>query len=219
MKVKNLKSYDIYEKTHIKENMMSLAKNSNIAEFDKSDENLEDIKEEEECESCEDNNKVLGTETEKKVELPVIAHVEIATEIEIPTSNTEVLPQTLPISEPTNIDGFNPNQNTNGFPQQETGESIADTSKIFSVVRIMTQNGEKIGMCYTDEVGEYGIPVHSNIDFNVACDLVKSECLSSGTSEFSSENDKIIGHIPSFMITKKSKSLGDVRSNTSYIPK
>ena len=79
----------------------------------------------------------------------------------------------------------------------------------------MTQNGEKIGMCYTSEVGEYGKDIHNDLDFVSACDLVKSCACECQLGEFSSENDKIIGLIPSFMISKKNKLGG----STSYIPK
>ncbi len=220
MKVKNLKSYNSYKELHIKENM---------AKFDASDENLEEIKEDSEeiesidepCETCNQEEKVgLGTEEEKKVDnLPVIAHVEIATEVEIPVKTVDTLPETLPISEPINTLGFNPNQNTDGFNPSEQAVLTDDASalKLFSIVRIMTQNGEKIGMCYTEEVGDYGTPIHNNIDFNSACALVKQTCTECGVEEFRSDLDKIIGNIPTFMIPKKTKGLGNT-GTTSYIP-
>ena len=151
MKSKILKSYNSYKEQHIKENMMSLANTSNVPKFDESDENLEDIKEDsEEVDGILPNDSEtpkigLGTEEEKKIDVlakpVVIAHVEIETEI------TTDLPETLPISEPVNTDGFNPNQNTEGFPTVSNASINMDSPKLFSIVKIMTQNGEKIGLC------------------------------------------------------------------------
>lgn len=82
--------------------------------------------------------------------------------------------------------------------------------KIFSIVKLMTQNGEKVAMCYSEDVSNYGTPIHQNLDFKTACDMVKNHCLETGCEEFKTESDNIIGQIPSFMIQKKTDS------NTSY---
>lgn len=223
MSRKFFKSYEKYKKEHIKENVMSLANTSEVQNFEDSDKNLEDIKENEEeventdnteeCTTCQDHSG-LGTEEEKKVELPaestipVIGHIAIATEIELPISEPETT-ETLPISEPI-INSFNPNMDNtvNTTPVNMD----MDSPKTFSIVKIMTQNGEKIGMCYTDDVAEYGIPLHNNIDFNTCCELIKKCCSEHCIDEFKSDTDNIVGAIPSFMIPKK-KSIG-----TSYKP-
>lgn len=193
MKGKILKSYQVFEKEHIKENMMSLSNNSTVPSFHSSDENLKDI---EECEECEQLSMALGTEEEKKIDMPIIAHVEIAQEIEIPINVVD----TTITQVDNSVVGFDPAAIANKEPL-----------KIFSIVKMMTHNGEKIGMCYTKDVGEYGTPIHNDIDFNAACELVKVCCSECGLGEFSNENDTIIGAIPSFMVSKK--------GNTSYIPK
>lgn len=82
--------------------------------------------------------------------------------------------------------------------------------KIFSIVKLMTQNGEKVAMCYSEDVSNYGTPIHQNLDFKTACDMVKNHCSETGCDEFKNESDNIIGQIPSFMIQKKTDS------NTSY---
>jgi hypothetical protein len=216
MKKSNLKSYDSYKEQHIKENFLTTYT---------PDENLEDIKdnedeeevessEEEGCEECETAPAVpmaLGTEEEKQIETPepIIAHVEVQTEIEAePATTTAIETPTAPVEE------IAPQINNQFNPAEPTMQ--ADLApKIFSIVRIMTQNGEKIGMCYTEEVGEYGTPIHNNIDFKSACDLVKQCCLEGGVEEFRNDFDTIIGTIPSFMIPKKNKGgLG----STSYKP-
>jgi hypothetical protein len=224
MKKSNLKSYNSYKEQHVKENFLS-SYNPN--------ENLEDIKENDEvvetsehgencdCEECSpkhDENCVcpecsateplaLGTEEEKKIDAPVIAHVEIQTELEIE-------PATPAIELPTPAICPEPPQINNQFNPAESGIQADLAPKIFSIVRIMTQNGEKIGMCYTEEVGEYGTPIHNNIDFKSACELVKQCCSECGVDEYRNDFDTIIGTIPSFMIPKKNKGLG----NTSYRP-
>ncbi len=230
MKSKFLKSYNSYKGIHMKENVASLGTTSNIASFDKYDEHLEDIKEDSEevetstpdvpCDSCQKEGEQIGigigTEEEKKVETlpaPVIGQITVATEIEIPTDVIADLPQSLPISEPTNTTLFNPNQNVEGFTQTAPTPVNTDSQKLFSIVKIMTQNGEKIGMCYTEDVGEYGTPIHNNIDFNAGCELVKQCCSEHSVDEFKSDVDTIVGMIPSFMIPKKNKGLG-----TSYRP-
>lgn len=84
--------------------------------------------------------------------------------------------------------------------------SYDNLPKNFSVVKMMTNNGEKIGMCYTEDVSEYGIPLQNNLDFHSACELVPTLASEEGLIIFDNINDKIIGHIPVFMIGKKSKS-------------
>lgn len=227
MKSKFLKSYNSYKETHIKEN----ASAPQVADFNDSDENLEDIIEDSEevesstteapCDTCQDEDEKeqtgIGTEEEKKVDtLPaVIGQVTVATEIDIPVDAITDLPQNLPISEPANASMFDPNQTTDGFTPSVAALPPVDMNspKLFSIVKIMTQNGEKIGMCYTEDVGEYGTPIHNNIDFNSGCELVKQCCSEHGVDEFKNDVDTIVGLIPSFMIPKKNKGLG-----TSYRP-
>ena len=79
-----------------------------------------------------------------------------------------------------------------------------------------TPNGEKIGMCYTEDVGDYGTPIHNNIDYTSACDLVKQCCSEHSVDEFRNDTDTIMGSIPTFMIPKK--KLGNTGSSTSYRP-
>ncbi len=215
MKNKFFKSYDNFKK--VSENVMSLSNSSEIQNFNESDKNLEDIKENdeevkssfdvEECESCQDKIG-LGEDSEKKVELPsdtvmpVIGHIMIATELEVSKD------ETLPISEPINTNSFNPSQDINIL---ETPSN--NIPKLFSIVKIMTQNGEKIGMCYTDDVDEYGTPLHNNIDFSSCCELIKTCCLEHGIEEFKNDIDKIVGAIPSFMIPKINKNITSYRPN------
>lgn len=209
---KNLKSYDSYEKEHINENFMSLAKTSNVPNFQSSDENLNDIIEDEETDLIENGAETvgLGTEEEKKInDMPIIAHIEVSNEIEIPIEdiiaigNTEVVDTTINQVDTTN----------NGFNPSVSPSADMNSPKLFSIVKMMTQNGEKIGMCYTEEVGEYGTPIHNNVDFNSACDMIKSCCVEHGADEFSNDNDTIIGTIPSFFIPKKKTN-----TSTSYKP-
>jgi hypothetical protein len=223
MKAKNLKSYNSYEKEHIKEHFMSIPICSNVTKFNNSDENLEDIITSDEeiiTPSIETTYNGLGTEEEKKIDMPIFTHIEIASDNE-----NLIEPETLPISEPVNTKNFDPkkdNDITQTIPttiQNCISQTQPQTSnaKIFSIVKIMSQNGEKIGMCYTDEVGEYGTPIHNHLDFNVACELVKQCCKENCVEEFNNENDIIVGMIPSFMLSKKNKGLGGA-SSTSYIP-
>ncbi len=210
MKSKNLKSYDVYEKEHIKENINSLYTTPNTSKFNSSEENLEDIKEfDEEVESStnlgDEEHFGIGTEEEKHINIPT--HIELSIETIVDTNCDSV----LPISEPVETNSFDPKKE-NIAPHTFNTDGL---HKMFSVVKIMTQNGEKIGMCYTDEVGEYGTPIHNNLDFNSACEMVKQCCVDCGVSEFSNENDTIIGLIPTFMISKKNKGLG---GSCSYIP-
>lgn len=95
--------------------------------------------------------------------------------------------------------------NTNDITSKEV-ISYDNLPKNFSVVKMMTNNGEKIGMCYTEDVSEYGIPLQNNLDFHSACELVPTLASGDGLIIFDNINDKIIGHIPVFMIGKKSKS-------------
>lgn len=83
--------------------------------------------------------------------------------------------------------------------------NVQTLPKQFSVVRIMTENGEKIGMCYSEDVCCYGLPIVSNLDFNNACNAVKQCCTEFGLSEYKNNVDKIVGIIPEYMIPKKSK--------------
>ncbi len=225
MKKSNLKSYDSYRLVHIKESFLSSYNpNENLEDIKENDEevesseNVEDGKVEE-VESSTTEPVALGTEEEKKIDAPVIAHVEIQTELEIEPTGDD-LPQDLG----RGLGALNPAevspaictepQINNQFNPADSGLEADVAPKIFSIVRIITQNGEKIGMCYTEDVGEYGTPIHNNIDFKSACELVKQTCTEFGVDEFSNDNDTIIGNIPSFMIPKKNKGLG----NTSYRP-
>ena len=213
-KVKKIISYDSYTKEHIKENFDGINNkiSSHTPTFNKSDENLEDIKNNvDNCEEYEEENtnKAISVDTEKKVEFPaVIAHVEILTQVEY----TPPVSEPLEITEPVEVNSFNP------LKDNVIEDTILNNNspKLFSIVRIMTQNGEKIGMCYTEEVGDYGTPIHNDLDFNSACCLVKDCSSQYCVDEFNVENDKIVGIIPMFMIPKKSKNNGI--SSTSYRP-
>lgn len=78
--------------------------------------------------------------------------------------------------------------------------------KEFSVIKVMTKNGEKISMCYTSEVKEYGVSLQDNLDFITAVSLVPTFGRELGLSEFDSKGDEIIAVIPNFMISKKPKA-------------
>jgi len=211
MKSKKLKSYDSFAKEYIKERFES-EKMSHLPSFNKSDDNIKNILNTEYEEV--DKDMIISTEEEEKevynTDFPkVIGHVEILTQIEY----TPPVSEPLEISDTVDMGMFDPSKMNIDNTEELCCVDVLDSPKIFSVVKIMTQNGEKVGMCYTEEVGEYGTPIHNNLDFNNACDLVKtcsSECC---LDEFNSSNDKIVGIIPMFMIPKKSK-LG----NTSYRP-
>lgn len=77
--------------------------------------------------------------------------------------------------------------------------------KEFSIIKVMTKNGEKISMCYTSEVKEYGVSLQDNLDFITAVSLVPTFGRELGLSEFDSKTDEIIAVIPNFMISKKPK--------------
>lgn len=180
---RKLKTYQDFRNEHIKENFM---KRDDFINKDKtSDENLEDIKENDE-EVIDSDKNIEDSEAENQ-EVDVIVDEPSKKEVTVEIEAT-----------------FNPSICT---------PTDFGAPKIFSVVRMMTQNGEKIGMCYTENVGEYGSPLHNNIDFNSACNIVKTCCQEMCLDEFNVENDKIIGIIPTFMIPKNKKE------TTSYIPK
>lgn len=191
---RNLDTYDKYSKKHIKENFDGVNnKLSNMPVFTKSESNIDTIKEDEE-------EIDLGLEP-KKIDFPeVIGHVDVL----VQTEYTPPVSEPLEISKPVVCGMFEPSKEGQMVDILNQLKDINNTENLFSVVRIMTQNGEKIGMCYTDEVGEYGTPIHTNIDFNSACELVKNSTNEFGVSQFDSANDKIVGIIPPFMIPKKS---------------
>ncbi len=76
----------------------------------------------------------------------------------------------------------------------------------FSIIKVMTKSGEKISMCYTSEVKEYGVSLQDNLDFITAVSLVPTFGRELGLSEFDSKSDEIIAVIPNFMISKKPKA-------------
>src|SRR6478735_8865031 len=137
---RKLKTYQDFRNEHIKENFMNKDKTS--------DENLEDIKENDEEVIETDKNIEDSENQEVDVIVDEPSKKEVSVEIEVEAT-------------------FNPSICT---------PTDFGAPKIFSVVRMMTQNGEKIGMCYTENVGEYGSPLHNNIDFNSACNIVKTCC-------------------------------------------
>lgn len=84
--------------------------------------------------------------------------------------------------------------------------------KEFSVVKFMSNNGEKIAMCYSSDVSNYGTEIIGNLDFKSAIKKVKTLCKELNITEYDKNKDEIIGHIPNFMIDKS------VKLSTSYIP-
>lgn len=174
---RHLKSYNRFKKEFMNEKIFTRGE---FSDYNKPDENLEEIKEDE-------NN--IDNETEN---INTVSDKENNSEFSV-----EVNIENLPIT-------------TNDSTNIQTTQDYS-APKMFSVVRILTKTGEKIGMCYTEDVSEYGTPIHNNLDFNSACNIVKDSCKDIGLEEFNQEFDKILGIIPSFMIPKKSKS-------TSYKP-
>ncbi len=174
--MKKLRTYDDYEKSHLQESFLDY-KFSTLPDSVHSDQNTKDI--EDNDEEVEDSSPAPEEvcDTEECENLPVLASGTVATTIEISVEPSE----------------------------NQTPVNSIDTPKVFSVVRIMTQNGEKIGMCYMEDASEYGASIQDNLDFNSACAAVKQQCSDLGFSEFEASYDNIIGAIPSFMIPKKSK--------------
>lgn len=163
---KNLKSYNNYEKDHIKEFF-------NPPAFKDWSKHLNDVIQNDE------ETTVLSTDEIKKVE-----DVDITENLPV-----EEIPNVSMSSTSISIEVSVPDQNMN-------------SPCCFSVVRIMTNNGEKIAMCYSDVACNYGASVCDNLDFNSACEKVKSCCIEFCCSEFKNDCDSIIGSIPSFMISK-----------------
>lgn len=89
--------------------------------------------------------------------------------------------------------------------------TLSTSPREFSVIKLMTSNGEKVAMCYTSD-NEYGIgsEICSNLDFKSAISKVKEIC-KNGISEFNKDNDEILGSIPKFMIDKSVKNISSYR--------
>ncbi len=152
-------------------------------------------------------DKKKGKTSESEEEL------DIKTDIE---SDGELDGNTIPETEEGDDDNSETETNDNsGLTDIATSYDPTSTSpRELSVVRIMTNNGEKIMMCYTCDADDY-TSVSDNLDFKSACNKVKQECEESGLAEFDNKNDTNLGGIPSYMMIKKPN---EENGTTSYRP-
>lgn len=89
-------------------------------------------------------------------------------------------------------------------------------AKEFSIIKVMTKTGEKISMCYTTEVKEYGVSLQDNLDFITSVSLVPTFAKELNLTEFDSKLDEIIGVIPNYMISKRPKPTSYVDNNSGF---
>jgi hypothetical protein len=88
---------------------------------------------------------------------------------------------------------------------------ISLTPKDFSIVKIMTDKGEKVAMCYTSDCSDYGSEILSNLDFKTAALKVEEIAKDEELSIYDSEKDEILGAVPTSLIPKKKKEITSYR--------
>lgn len=101
--------------------------------------------------------------------------------------------------------------------QEETPQynNINMTPRDFSIVKIMTSNGEKVAMCYSTDCSEYGSQIFSNLDFRSAAIKVEEISKLEGIGIYDIDKDSILGAVPKYLIPKKPKETGSYRIKES----
>lgn len=205
MKKRFLKNYDQYLNEHF---AVFFNRDEQISKFD----NV--VSEEEEttkdkCKCGEENCKCDENIDESEEELDIVTDIESDGELDGNTTPEPVEDiETTPEEAKDDID-------TDTVKDIPTSYSPTTTSpREFSVVKVMTNNGEKIMMCYTCDVDDDS-SLADNLDFVTACERVKKECVNTGLTEFNKKNDINLGSIPTFMMDKKNNKEG---GSTSYRP-
>lgn len=96
-------------------------------------------------------------------------------------------------------------------------ESITKyTPTDFSIIKVLTNSGERIAMCYTSDVSKYSPPILSNLDFEEAKKKVIEISSREAILTYDKTSDIIIGNVPSFMIDKccdNSTSYRNIKEN------